>query len=123
MPFFVCFSVFLKTARPFPLWLGPGIPWDFTASFPFVGGLAVVRQPLALCTFHVGKDRAERGILRAAGIDAEPNLPFGLVEVADPHLVEDRTILGAFDAEIILPAAEAIPHGFYADGDFRGCPV
>ena len=80
-------------------------------------------QPFALCQLHVRENSTERRVLRAAGINAELKFTLCYVQMAHPHLVEDDTIFGSLDAEIILPAAEAIPHGFYAGRNLCCCPI
>ena len=80
-------------------------------------------KPFTFGHFHIGKDCTEGGILRAAGVDAETDLSCAFKEMADPHLVEYSAVPGTFNAEIILAAAQAVPHGFDAGGDLCGRPV
>ena len=77
-------------------------------------------QPLALSEFHMVKGSHKRRILRTAGVDTESDSACSLLHMAHPHLREILTVLGAFYAIIILPAAEAVPHGFHLGGDGGG---
>ena len=65
----------------------------FLSSDIFVRGLSVVRHPFAVRQFHIGKNRPEGGVLRAAGVDAERNLSLCLIQVADTHLMERLAVL------------------------------
>ena len=80
-------------------------------------------KPAAFAHFHIGKDGTEGGVFWAAGIDTEGYLSLSCMKMADPHLGEVFSILGAFDTEVILSAAETIPHGFYRGIDGSGGPV
>ena len=77
-------------------------------------------QPLALRELHMVKDSRKKRIFRAAGVDAKPDLARSLLHMAHPHLRKMLTILGAFNAVIILPTAEAVPHGFHLGRDGGG---
>ena len=89
----------------------------------FVRHLPRMRQPLALRPFHVCKYGAERGILRAAGVQAKADGPFRFMQMTDAHLPENDAVIRTLDAEIIRSAAEAVPHGFDVGGNLRGGPV
>ena len=67
--------------------------------------MSVVREPFAFRQLHLREHRAKRGILRAASVNAEPDLPLCFRKVANPHLVKDFAVLGTFDAKIIFAAA------------------
>ena len=89
----------------------------------FVRLLAVMGQPFAFGQRHVGKDWLEGGLLGRAGIDAEADLTATLPHMADPHLREIFAVGGTLNAVIVLPAAEAIPHGLDGGIDGGGGPV
>lgn len=89
----------------------------------FLAVLLVVGQPFTLRQLHIRKNRFERGIPRAAGIDTKADFAAALVHMADSHLAEAHAILGAFHAVVILPSAEPIPHGFHIGTDLGGCPI
>lgn len=88
-----------------------------------VGLLSVVGLPEAVGQGHVGKDRAEGGILGTAGVDAESDLTPTLPHMCHAHLPKGHAVIGAFDQIVILTAAEAIPHRAYRSGDLGGCPI
>ena len=69
---------------------------------PSVRLLAVMGLPGAIGHFHIRKDGFEAGILRAAGVDAEADPACAFPHVTDPHLGEDHTVRGAFDAVIVF---------------------
>ena len=71
--------------------------------------------PLAVCHFHIGKHRLKGRFLRGTGIDAETDFSIALLHMANSHLLEAFPVCGAFNAIIIFPAAEAIPHRFDPD--------
>ena len=75
-----------------------------------IGLLSVVSEPFTVGELHIGKGGFEGGILRAAGIDAKADRFATAPHMADPHLLEFDTVHRAFDAIIILSAAESIPH-------------
>ena len=85
--------------------------------------LPVVGQPFAITQFHIGKDRFKGRILGRAGIDTKADLASRLPHVAHTHLGEDFAICGTFDAVIVLPTAEAIPHSFDGSVNGGGCPI
>ena len=85
--------------------------------------LPVVGQPFAVRNVHMGKRRLKGRILRAAGVHAESDLIGRLPHMADAHLREMLTILRTLDAEIVLPAAQPVPHGFDGRADLCGRPV
>ena len=95
----------------------------FQSSKFLVGSLAIVGQPLAFRHFHVGEDGSEGRGLRATGVDTKANFPRCLMEMAHTHLPEGDPILRAFDTEILLSPAQAVPHGGDAGGNFGGGPV
>ena len=80
-------------------------------------------HPFAVRHFHIRENRAEGRVLRAAGVDAKGYFPRCFVQVTDAHLMERLAIFRVLDTEIIFSAAQAVPHGFYMGGDFRGRPV
>ena len=69
--------------------------------------------PCAFRDLHVGKNGLKAGILRATGVDTEPDLSAAFPHVADAHLGERFAILGAFNAIVIFPSAETIPHDLH----------
>ena len=71
----------------------------------------------------MGEHRPEAGILRGAGINAEADLPGAFKQMADAHLLKMNAVLGALDAVVGFPAAEAVPHGFDGGGNVGGGPV
>ena len=79
--------------------------------------------PSAFRHVQIRKHRREAGLLRAAGIDAEANLPGPFPHVADPHLGEMHPVLRALDAVVVLPAAEAIPHDLLLRRNGGGGPI
>ena len=85
--------------------------------------LSVVWEPFAFGQLHIGKGCPERRILGAASIDAKANASAALPHMAHTHLLENNTVLRAFDQIIVLAAAESIPHGPDARIDLGGCPV
>ena len=85
--------------------------------------LAVVGLPHAIGDLHVGEDSSERGLFRRAGVDAEGYLIGTGKHVADAHLAEVCPVGGAFDAVVVGPAGEAVPHGLDIGGDGRSGPV
>ena len=80
-------------------------------------------QPFAFGQFHVRKDCLEGRILRGTGIDAKADPAAALPHMADTQLRKMRTVRGTFDAVIILPAAETVPHRLDGRVDGGGCPV
>jgi len=89
----------------------------------FIRLLSVVRKPSALGHGHVCERRLEGGILRAAGVYAEADRAFAVGHMTHAHLLENLAVFGAFDAVVVLAAAEAIPHGLDVRRDFGGRPV
>ena len=89
----------------------------------FVRSLTIVGKPLALRHCHIGEGCLEGGILRAASINAEADFSATMPHMTNTHLSEMLPIGGTLDTIVILPAAEAIPHGL--DGSVNGgsCPV
>jgi len=85
--------------------------------------LTIVGEPLAFAFYHIRKDCLEGGILRAAGVDPELDFCNSLMHVADAHLPEPNAVFGAFDAEIVFTAAEAVPHGLDICTDLCSGPV
>ena len=45
-------------------------------------------HPFAVRHFHIRENRAEGGVLRAAGVDAKGYFPRGFAQVTDAHLME-----------------------------------
>ena len=43
--------------------------------------------------------------------------------MANPHLPEGHTVLGAFHTVIVLTATEPIPHGVNLGTNLRCCPI
>ena len=82
-----------------------------------------MRFPKAFAEGKVGKCSAEGGILRAARIDAEGDLARRGGHMADAHLAEADAVRRAFDAKIVLAAAEAVPHALDRGVDGRRRPV
>ena len=89
----------------------------------FIWSLTVVCRPPAFGKLHVGEYCPERGIFRAAGIDAETNFILCVKEMADAHLMKDTPVFRTFDAEVVFSAAQTVPHGLYSCGNFGGGPV
>lgn len=85
--------------------------------------LTIMGQPLAVGQLHVGESRFEGRILRAAGVNPKVDFIRPLPHMADSHLREMRSILGAFDAVVVFAPAESVPHGFDGRGDFGRRPV
>ena len=77
----------------------------------FIRLLTVVGQPFAFRQRHIGKYSLEGRILRGAGVDAEADFSAALPHMANPHLGEMDAVGGAFDAVVVLPPAESVPHG------------
>ena len=92
-------------------------------SLLFIWLLTVMRFPLAIHQFHVGKGRFERSVLRTTGIDTKVNLILHIEHVADPHLLEMHTILRILNAKVIIPSAEAEPCRFDGCVNINGCPI
>jgi len=69
------------------------------------------------------KYNIQGGVFWTAGIEAKGDFSFSFKEVTDPNLMESHPVFGAFDAKIIQPSAEPVPHGFYFCRDFCGRPV
>ena len=80
-------------------------------------------KPLTFRQAHIRKGCLEGRILRTAGIDAKADGSTALVHMTNAHLAEPHTVLRTFDAVIILPAAEAVPHGLDGGVDGGGGPV
>ena len=92
--------------------------------FPFsVRLLPVMRFPLTLHHFYIGKDSFKRRFFRRAGINAEPDLSGSFVHMADSHLAVRYAIPGALDTIVILPPAETIPHALHRCVYLCGCPI
>lgn len=121
--FFFCLNMSELRQMSLPLFNGCPAENFCDMSDSFVWSLTVVRRPPAFGKFHVGEYCAERGIFRAAGIDAETNFILGVKEMTDAHLMKDIPIFRAFDAEVVFSAAQTVPHGLYGCGNFGGGPV
>lgn len=79
--------------------------------------------PHALGYLHVREHCRKRELFRRAGIDAEADFVRSGVHMADTHLAEVDTVVGAFDAVVICPAGETIPHYLYIGRNGRCSPV
>lgn len=82
-----------------------------------------MREPFTCGNFHIGKGRFKGGILRTAGINAEGYGSTAIAHMAHTHLLKCDAIAGAFNAIIVLTAAESIPHRFYTCADFCRSPI
>ena len=82
-----------------------------------------MRFPCALRDLHTAENGCERGVLRRAGIYAEPDSACAFRHMTDSHLFPDAAVRRAFNAVVIFPAAETIPHGLYTGRYLRRGPV
>lgn len=85
--------------------------------------LPIVCRPFTFRHFHVCKNRPERRIFRAAGINPKSNRTFRIPHMTNTHLLVCYTIIRTFNAIVIFPAAESIPHGLDRCIDFRCRPI
>src|SRR5699024_7632366 len=85
--------------------------------------LAVVGLPLAEYQLEFAEQGGDTAILRRTGIDAEADAPAALQQVADAHLGKVLPVPGTLDAVVVLPAAQAVPHGLDRRVNGRGGPV
>ena len=79
--------------------------------------------PFAAGQLHASEHCPERGIFRAARVDAERNRLCGAGQVADAHLMPVRAVRRVFNAKVGFPAAQAEPHGRDRAADVGGGPV
>ena len=80
-------------------------------------------QPFAFRDFHVCKSSLKGRIFRTAGINAKVYCSIAIPHMANSHLLENNTIIGTFDAIIIIPPAKTIPHGFLICSNLSCCPI
>ena len=83
----------------------------------------IVCRPFTFRHFHDCKNRPERRIFRAAGIYPKSNRIFRIPHMANTHLLICYTIMRTFNAIVIFPAAESIPHELDRCIDFRCRPI
>ena len=77
-----------------------------------------MRLPLTFQKRHVREHGLKGGVLRGAGVDAEPDSAIPLAHMADAHLAKAHAVDGIFDAVVVFAAAEAVPHRL--DGGVQG---
>ena len=82
-----------------------------------------MRLPLALGELHIGKNSLKGGILGAACVYAKGDLVTYIPHMANAYLRKAYAVGRAFNAEIILSAAKAVPHTPYGRRDLAGCPI
>ena len=100
-----------------------GYEWRRESRKSSIRLLTVMRFPCAFCHLHIRKYSFKARLFRAAGIHTESDFSSAFPQMTDTHLAEALSVIRAFDAVIILSAAETIPHRFDACRDGGRCPV